>query len=423
MSADAVVLSRTAVTGECRRRMALDLVRQGRMEHAAELSRLVLEGKADGRRWLADAVVAAMEERDLTFAGDLAIILAGIERGSEWCPSWMNGSTRPVPDARLSLGKLHHDLKQFQHLRQLGICDLPFDEIIRAYEASVQRLLSLGPRARVPLTTEDERTVGRAFGRLVHVANVPRVSRALSSSWDSRRAERLYLERRPSVVVIDNFLTAEALHGLLQFCQDSTIWCGNRYAHERFSALFFTGFNAPVILQIAEEIRDAFPTVIGDRHPLRQLWAFKNTGFLPSDSTIHADFAAINVNFWITPHAANLDPASGGMIVYDLEAPLSWTFRQYNEQPDLICALIAQHRPRIVRIPYRQNRAIIFNSDLFHATDAVCFRPGHLDSRINVSMLYGDRRLDEHHAEPELLPGKVPVSAAWRSAALSRGRR
>jgi hypothetical protein len=28
---------------------------------------------------------------------------------------------------------------------------------------------------------------------------------------------------------------------------------------------------------------------------------------------IHADFAAINVNFWITPDDANLDPKSGGI--------------------------------------------------------------------------------------------------------------
>ncbi len=406
-----------------RRQLVLDLVRHGRMEQAAELSRAVLEEEPDGRRWLADEIVAAMGERDLAFAGDLAAVLTGIERGSEWHPSWVGGRTRPVPDARLSLGKLRHDVGQFEHLCRLGVSDAPLEEIIPAYEAAVQKLSGLGENARVPLTAEDERTVGRAFGRLVYVAEAPRVRRALSPSWDRQRAQRLYLERRPSVVVIDDFLTAEALQSLLQFCQDSTIWAGNRYTHDRLSALFFTGFNQPLILQIAEEIRDAFPALIGDRHPLRQLWAFKNAGLLPPDSTIHADFATINVNFWITPDAANLDPASGGMIVYNLEAPLFWTFREYNERPELIRRLIAQHRPRAIRIPYRQNRAIIFNSDLFHATEAVCFRPDYLGCRINVTMLYGDRRFDEHHAEPEQPPEKALASAAWRSAAFSRQRR
>jgi hypothetical protein len=426
MSAGTAVLARPAAAdaaGVSRRRLTLDLVRRGRMEQAAELSRAVLEEEPDGRRWLADEIVAGMEERDLAFAGDLATVLTGIERGSEWRPSWMGGRTRPLPDARLSLGKLRHDLAQFEHLRLLGVCDAPLDEIIPAYKAAIQRLSGLGANARAPLTAEDERTVGRAFGRLVHVAEAQRVRRALSPSWDRRCAERLYLARRPSVVVIDDFLTVEALQNLLRFCQDSTIWAGNRYARGRLSALFFTGFNAPLILQIAEEIRDAFPALIGDRHPLRQLWAFKNTGFLPPNTTIHADFAAINVNFWITPDAANLDPASGGMIVYDLEAPLSWAFRQYNECPELISRLIARHRPRAIRIPYQQNRAIIFNSDLFHATEAVCFRPDYLGCRINVTMLYGDRRLDEHHAEPEPAPDEAPASSAWRSAAFARRRR
>ena len=28
----------------------------------------------------------------------------------------------------------------------------------------------------------------------------------------------------------------------------------------------------------------------------------------------HADFAAINVNFWITPRSANLNKSSGGLV-------------------------------------------------------------------------------------------------------------
>ncbi|QBY56435.1 hypothetical protein [Cupriavidus oxalaticus] len=410
------------VAGESRRRLALELVRRDRTREAAALCLAILNEEPDGRQWLAEEVVAAMEQAALGFAGDLAAILTGIERGSAWHPAWIDGRTRPIADARLSVGKLRHDLDQCEHLRRRGV-DVPLDEIIAEYKAALARLSGSGG-ARTPLTDQDEQSVGRAFGRLVHVAEAPRVTpRALSPTWDRWRVQRHYLERRPSVVVIDDFLTPEALKSLLHFCQDSTIWAGNRYAHGRLSTLFFTGFNAPLVLQIAEEIRDAFPLIIGERHPLRQLWAFKNTEVLPGGSTIHADFAAINVNFWITPDEANLETDSGGMVVYDLEAPISWTFREYNERPDLIRELMTRHQPRAIRIPYRQNRAIIFNSDLFHGTEAVCFRPDYLSHRINVTMLYGDRRLDEHHAEPELAPeAPVSVCAAWRSAALARRR-
>ncbi len=410
-----------AKSGPQRRSLALELVRGGRTQEAAELCLAVLDEEPDGQQWLADEVVAAMKQTALGFAGDLAAILTGIQRGSAWHPSWMNGRTRPIVDARLSAGKLRHDLDQFEHLRRVGV-DAPLDAIISDYKAALSRLSGQG-FARTALTDEDERTVGCTFGRLVHVADAPRVARALSLSWDRWQAQRHYLKRRPSVVVIDDFLTSDALQGLLRFCQDSTIWAGNRYAHGRLSALFFTGFNAPLVMQIAEEIRDALPLLIGERHALRQLWAFKNTEVLPGDSTIHADFAAVNVNFWITPEAANLDPDSGGMVVYDLEAPLSWAFRQYNEQPDQIRELMARHQPRAIRIPYRQNRAIIFNSDLFHGTEAACFRPDYLSHRINVTMLYGDRRQDEHHAEPELTWDAPADIRAWRSAAFGRQRR
>jgi hypothetical protein len=35
-----------------------------------------------------------------------------------------------------------------------------------------------------------------------------------------------------------------------------------------------------------------------------------------------ADFAAVDVNIWITPTEANLDPTTGGPIVHDVDAPL-----------------------------------------------------------------------------------------------------
>jgi hypothetical protein len=43
------------------------------------------------------------------------------------------------------------------------------------------------------------------------------------------------------------------------------------------------------------------------------------------------------------------------------------------------------------RIPHRQNRAVIFNSDLIHATDAIRFKPGYENRRINITFLYGER--------------------------------
>ena len=42
-------------------------------------------------------------------------------------------------------------------------------------------------------------------------------------------------------------------------------------------------------------------------------------------------------------------------------------------------------------IPYNENRAVIFNSNLFHETDSYEFKEGYENRRINVTMLFGDR--------------------------------
>jgi hypothetical protein len=47
-----------------------------------------------------------------------------------------------------------------------------------------------------------------------------------------------------------------------------------------------------------------------------------------------------------------------------------------------------------VVIPYRANRAVIFDSDLFHETDTIEFEEGYLNRRINVTMLFGRRTFD-----------------------------
>lgn len=402
---------------------ALELATKGDLSAALEICRAQIVTDREDKQWLIDAIVKAMESADLTSAGNLAAIYAALDRGSEWYPHSSCTTVGAVSDNWLSLPKLTHDLTQFRRLRQDEVLSSDFDKIIEDYETTVMRHSTLGDNERISIEAEGP-SLFRTFGRLVHVADAPRLEAALSDRWSRCETEQRYRKTGSEVVVIDDFLSEEALESLFQFCLNSTVWTQNHYEHGRLGALFFKGFNCPLLLQIAEEIRDSFPDLIGRAHPLRQLWGFKNTGELPSNSTIHADFAAINVNFWLTPDDANLDPDSGGMVIYDLEAPLSWDFTHYNQRNDIIRDFIIKHQPRAIRIPYRQNRAIIFNSDLFHATEEVRFRPDFSSHRINITMLYGDRQFDAHHREPLPLDGPVAAAVpAWRSAAFRRSGR
>ena len=84
-------------------------------------------------------------------------------------------------------------------------------------------------------------------------------------------------------------------------------------------------------------------------------------------------------------------PETSGLTIYTSEAPLDWDFRSYNYDQQRIQSFLSETKSERVDISYRQNRAAIFNSDLFHESGDVDFRDGYENRRINITMLYGDR--------------------------------
>jgi hypothetical protein len=104
---------------------------------------------------------------------------------------------------------------------------------------------------------------------------------------------------------------------------------------------------------------------------------------------MHADFARVNLNFWLTPDSANREPGRGGLVVCKRAAPEDWTFADYNDDEARITAMTADAERAM--IPYRRNRAVLFDARLFHASDAVDFGDRYDEHRINVTLLFGKR--------------------------------
>jgi tetratricopeptide (TPR) repeat protein len=201
---------------------------------------------------------------------------------------------------------------------------------------------------------------------------------------------------RPQILVIDNLLTPAALDALRRFCWQEPVW-KKSYDNGYLGARPEHGFAAPLLAQIADELRQTYGAIFG-AHPLRYLWAFKCDSHLKGVN-VHADFAAVNVNFWITPDQANLEPERGGLVLWDVAAPLDWDFDTYNNDEPAIRRFLAEKGARSITVPYRANRAVIFDSDLFHETDRIAFREGYTNRRINITMLYGRRRSHEGPAQ------------------------
>ena len=193
---------------------------------------------------------------------------------------------------------------------------------------------------------------------------------------------------RPQVIVIDQFLTPKALDILRRFCWSAPVW-RRAYDAGYVGAFPESGFACPLLAQVAEELQAALPSVFGN-HALRYLWAF-NYDSRGSGTHVHADEAAVNVNFWITPDEANRDPEHGGLLVWDAAAPADWDFSQFNADVGLMESYLARRGAKARRIPYRSNRAVIFDSALFHKTDDFTFGPEYCDRRLNITLLYGRR--------------------------------
>ena len=282
----------------------------------------------------------------------------------------------PVPEPRL-----RHDYEQLDLLARRGKLDAAGQEALRVLKPYYDR--SGDPQATFAPTGAQGQALRRALGTHHHVPEAPFAARALGEN-DYGAIEDTYLAK--GLTVIDGFLSPEALAALRAYSEEATVWKSyNRHGY--VGSLVALGFAPRVLLAIADELKRAMPRVIGDQ-PLLQAWGYKYDQRLQGIN-MHADFARVNVNFWITPDDACLDPESGGMVVYDLPVPKSWSFADYNTDPARLASYVRLHGARPLTVAHRANRCVVFDSSLIHVTDRMSFRSGYENRRVNVTLLYG----------------------------------
>ena len=215
--------------------------------------------------------------------------------------------------------------------------------------------------------------------------DLPFPSRALGAN-DYQKIEDQYVNSKFKLVVIDNFLSEEALLNLRQFVREASIW-KTSYENGYVGGFMGSGFCSRAVLSISEELKHKLPRVIGSNR-LTQAWAFKYDQDMKGIH-LHADFAKVNVNFWITPDEACLDKNTGGMVIYDTPVPSSWNFEDYNANPEKLREYLDLHNSSSVKVPYKLNRCVLFDSAYIHNTDELSFAGGYENRRVNCTLLYG----------------------------------
>jgi tetratricopeptide (TPR) repeat protein len=299
----------------------------------------------------------------------------------------------------ISNAKLDHDIEQFEYLAASGSDIKKFQELAMLYKTVKSEINHTSDTDVLTLSDKHQRLLGSTYNRPIHILEAPALDKsAIGDSLDVTKITEDYFEHEFGLTYIDDFLSPSALMSLRKFLLGSTIWFDFFHKGGYMGAYLSEGLASPLVLQIAEDLREKFPKIF-KHHQLTQLWAYKydsracqkNNSF--RGINVHADFAAINVNFWIAPNSANLDPSSGGLVVYNTEAPIEWDFKTYNHNEQKIREEILKSNQKKTIVPHNENRAVIFNSNLFHETDNIEFKEGYENRRINVTILFGRREL------------------------------
>ena len=85
--------------------------------------------------------------------------------------------------------------------------------------------------------------------------------------------------------------------------------------------------------------------------------------------------------------ANGLNQETDGPVLFDQAVPQDWHFQECNSNKNKprILAWLEQVCPKTVKIPYRTNRSIIFNSDLLYETDEIACEDDCLSRPINMT--------------------------------------
>ena len=278
------------------------------------------------------------------------------------------------------------------------------DEVIPIYK---QVLLRIPPLESLEKTgglyafrkVDYDAGIHRVYNKALHVPNVDAKDNDLLRSLADDELSQISSDwNDKGIVVIDNILSQSTLSSIHSILLESTIFYQTKMPHKfggYAGSYIDDGMHSKIMMQLAFKLKKYIPHIM-KQHDLKYMWAYKYDERYNGIQT-HADQAAVNVNIWLTPDDANLDKESGGLVIFTAKPPTDWDFEMYNMNTEMVDELLLKPTNYAnVTVPYKQNRAVIFDSALFHHTDKFRFRKGYKNRRINLTLLYGDMQLNTH---------------------------
>lgn len=307
-----------------------------------------------------------------------------------------------------SSGTLLHAAEQLEYLVQTGKLPQDFDAVAWGYRTS-SRVHHLAHPSQpydgccfVP-SLPNLRAQHFLHNTLVYFPK-PQPARgrpALNPLVDWAKVAAVY--RDSQIVKIDGVLSAWALEALYAFCLEATIFFELKRGY--VGAYLHSGLHNDLTKQITRELRVALPDLLG-KEVLKNFWSYKyDNRFSHSGIKMHADGAKVNMNMWLTPDDAVLDPEAAGITIFDFGVDTAELFElsQSASRRKELHELMIAAGVRDAVIPHKRNRMVMFNSRLIHQSGhphkPMRFKEGYENRRISMTWLFGNL-IDRNTGKP-----------------------
>lgn len=309
--------------------------------------------------------------------GDLTTALADfrhamqLERGAQKLDAERDAGFGLVP-RDIGLINLRVYAEQIAYLLEHNKLPETYGKELESYrEVLVELSDQVENERHVSLNESQRRRLGRSFCRVLHLGPLSAIpAGALNHLLDFTAIRKRHTEEAGHVMVLDDFLSEEAVATLTAYCLESTIWfCPARQGMIR--ARLEDGFGNGLMLQLVEELRTRFPNVLGQ---LRlsgmegRIYAARAYD-LPTEE--HADGMVLVI--WLSADHANLERDRGGLILQS---------RRGDAGGD-------GETPQIVH--HRHNRAVLADNTLTIRPDDCQFRPGLANRRLELCLRFTPR--------------------------------
>ena len=195
-----------------------------------------------------------------------------------------------------------------------------------------------------------------------------------------------------AVAVIDGLLVPEAARDLRLQLVDDDGWTVLDWEPEFQDLADNYLHNArprcPSIAPLAAELQSTMAPMLEELEFVSH-WAISCSANL--GIRVHADNAAYVVSVWLTPDEHNLEPGRGGLTFFDVRRGPELCYPDFVLH-DLCVAYIGERtRGQCMQVPYRYNRAVIFDARIMHGSQSIRFAGAdRLSHRLNLSLAFDD---------------------------------